>query len=674
MTKNSKSNQLRDKAEEILRENKSDLPSFNSFSELVHELQTHQIELEMQNQELHKTSLDLEKEKLKYYNLYEFAPVAYFSLDEMEIIKDVNHAGTVLLGIEKTEQINSAFIRFMNSESRRTFYKHLEKVKNTGTGQSCELVLNKKDGTPVYANLETVLIQNNGEKEFRITVNDITKRVNAEEALKKKEVQYLTLFNSIDEGFCTVEVIFDADDTPVDYRFLEFNPAFEGQTGLIDAEGELMRDLAPDNEEYWFQIYGKIALTGKPLRFVKEAKALNRWFDVYAFKIGDPEGHEVAILFNDITKRKKIEDDLKESEERYSLTVESVNEGVWEWNVPTGEAYFSPTYYKILGYDDEEFPASYESFRSLIHPDDVDSFEKELQHHIDNAEGYSLELRLKTKDRKWRWIQTNGKVVETNEDGNPLRMLGTHTDITDRKQADEQLKRTMEELKRSNMELEQFAYVASHDLQEPLRMVSSFTQLLEKQYKDKLDEHALDYINYAVDGAKRMQLLINDLLSYSRVNSKGGKFEEVDLEKVLDETLSNLELTIEENQAFITRESLPKINANYRQMIQLFQNLIGNALKYRSKETPQIQISTQKEDKQWIFSVEDNGIGIDPKYADRIFMIFKRLHTNEEYEGTGIGLAITKRIIERHGGNIWVESETGKGSTFYFTIPINNKK
>jgi PAS domain S-box-containing protein len=673
MTKNSKSNQLRDKAEEILRENKSDMPSFNSFSELVHELQTHQIELEMQNQELHKTSLDLEKEKLKYYNLYEFAPVAYFSLDEMEIIKDVNHAGTVLLSIEKTEQINSAFIRFMNSESRRTFYKHLEKVKNTGTGQSCELVINKKDGTPVYANLETVLIQNNGEKEFRITVNDITKRVNAEEALKKKEVQYLTLFNSIDEGFCTVEVIFDADDTPVDYRFLEFNPAFEGQTGLIDAEGELMRDLAPDNEEYWFQIYGKIALTGKPLRFVKEAKALNRWFDVYAFKIGDPEGHEVAILFNDITKRKKIEDDLKESEERYSLTVESVNEGVWEWNVPTGEAYFSPTYYKILGYDDEEFPASYESFRSLIHPDDVDSFEKELQHHIDNAEGYSLELRLKTKDRKWRWIQTNGKVVETNEDGNPLRMLGTHTDITDRKQADEQLKRTMEELKRSNMELEQFAYVASHDLQEPLRMVSSFTQLLEKQYKDKLDEHALDYINYAVDGAKRMQLLINDLLSYSRVNSKGGKFEEVDLEKVLDETLSNLELTIEENQAFITRESLPKINANYRQMIQLFQNLIGNALKYRSKETPQIQISTQKEDKQWIFSVEDNGIGIDPKYADRIFMIFKRLHTNEEYEGTGIGLAITKRIIERHEGRIWVESELGKGSTFYFTIPINIK-
>ncbi len=405
------------------------------------------------------------------------------------------------------------------------------------------------------------------------------------------------------------------------------------------------------------------------MRFVNEAKALNRWFDVYAFKIGDPDGKEVAILFKDITKRKKIEDDLKESEERYSLTVESVNEGIWEWNVPTGEAYFSPTYYKILGYDDGEFPASYESFRSLIHPDDVESFEKELQIHIDNAEGYSLELRLKTKNGKWRWILTNGNIVETGEDGKPLRMLGTHTDITERKQADEQLKRTMDELKRSNLELEQFAYVASHDLQEPLRMVSSFTQLLEKQYKDKLDENALDYINYAVDGAKRMQALITDLLTYSRVNTQGDKFEDTNLEKVLDEVLFNMKIKIQENRAITTRESLPKICADYGQMVQIFQNLIGNALKYRSKETPQIQISARKEDKQWLFSVEDNGIGIDPKYADRIFMIFKRLHTNEEYEGTGIGLAITKRIIERHEGRIWVESELGKGSTFYFTIP-----
>jgi hypothetical protein len=239
--------------------------------------------------------------------------------------------------------------------------------------------------------------------------------------------------------------------------------------------------------------------------------------------------------------------------------------------------------------------------------------------------------------------------------------------------AGEKLEKTMDELKRSNRELEQFAYVASHDLQEPLRMVASFTQLLEKQYKDKLDETAVEYINFAVDGAKRMQLLINDLLAYSRVTRKSTEFETVNLEKVLNEVLFNLEIVTEKNQTIIIRESLPEIQADYRQMVQLFQNLIGNALKYRRNATPEICISVQKEDDHWLFSVEDNGIGMESQYFEQVFQIFRRLHTQDEHEGTGIGLAITKRIIEHHGGRIWIESEPSKGSTFYFTIPINNK-
>ncbi len=242
--------------------------------------------------------------------------------------------------------------------------------------------------------------------------------------------------------------------------------------------------------------------------------------------------------------------------------------------------------------------------------------------------------------------------------------------ITQRKNTEKELQATLADLKRSNRELEQFAYVASHDLQEPLRMVSSFTQLLEMKYKDVLDAEALEYINFAVDGAKRMQLLINDLLAYSRVNTKGGKFENIDLEKALDDALFNLEIVIEENKATITWDPLPKICADYWQMVQLFQNLIGNAIKYRSQETPQIFISTRKEDNHWLFSVEDNGIGIDPKFREQIFRIFKRLHTPDEYKGTGIGLAIAERIIIRHGGRIWVKSELGKGSKFYFTIPL----
>lgn len=231
------------------------------------------------------------------------------------------------------------------------------------------------------------------------------------------------------------------------------------------------------------------------------------------------------------------------------------------------------------------------------------------------------------------------------------------------------LNKTMKRLQKSNSELEQFAYVASHDLQEPLRMISSFLQLLQKRYEGQLDQDADEFIGFAVGGAKRMQVLINDLLAYSRVTTKANAFENVNLEKVLDDVLFNLEIDIEKNQAIIKREPLPEIHADYSQMVQVFQNLVGNAIKYRSDEKPIIFISTEKKHDHWLFAVKDNGIGIESEYFQQIFQIFRRLHAHDEYEGTGIGLAITKRIIEHHHGKISVESEPGKGSTFSFTIP-----
>ena len=233
----------------------------------------------------------------------------------------------------------------------------------------------------------------------------------------------------------------------------------------------------------------------------------------------------------------------------------------------------------------------------------------------------------------------------------------------------EKLEKSLEEVERSNAELEQFAYVTSHDLREPLRMISSFLQLLERRYADKLDEDANDFIGFAVDGAKRLDDLINDLLIYSQVNSKRREFSSVKLEGILEETLTNLKVAIDENNVVITHDPLPIIYGNDQSMIQLFQNLIGNAIKYRSDETPKIEISVKKEDKQYLFSIKDNGIGIDPKHLERIFTIFQRLHSDREYEGTGIGLAIAQKIVIQHGGQIWAESELGKGSTFYFTIP-----
>ena len=237
------------------------------------------------------------------------------------------------------------------------------------------------------------------------------------------------------------------------------------------------------------------------------------------------------------------------------------------------------------------------------------------------------------------------------------------------KQANKDLRKYTDELKRSNSELEQFAYVASHDLQEPLRMVSSFTQLLSKRYKDKLDTDANEFISYAVEGANRMQRLINDLLSYSRINTKGRPFEETDCGEILGHVRANLHVAIEKSGALITNDHLPIVVGDASQLMRLFQNLVDNAIKFSDKEAPRIHVSAERKDDEWLFSVRDNGIGIDPQYHERIFLIFQRLHGKEEYPGTGIGLAICKRIVERHGGKIWLESEPQNGSAFYFTIP-----
>ena len=231
-------------------------------------------------------------------------------------------------------------------------------------------------------------------------------------------------------------------------------------------------------------------------------------------------------------------------------------------------------------------------------------------------------------------------------------------------------RRSQEELARSNQDLEQFAYVASHDLQEPLRMVATYTQLLAERYQGKLDSEADKYIHYAVDGALRMQKLVQDLLAFSRVGRQGLTLESVDCNAVLQASLVNMGAAIEESGAVIQHTQLPRVMADSSQLAQVFQNLVGNAIKFRGSEPPLIRVSAELKGKQWVFSVADNGIGIAPEHAESVFAIFRRLHTRAEYPGDGIGLSICKKIIEQHGGRIWVESELGQGSTFEFTLPV----
>jgi PAS domain S-box-containing protein len=253
------------------------------------------------------------------------------------------------------------------------------------------------------------------------------------------------------------------------------------------------------------------------------------------------------------------------------------------------------------------------------------------------------------------------------------KVVGTQVifwDVTEKRRAEEALQQTLADLARSNRDLEQFAYVASHDLQEPLRMIASYTELLAKRYRNKLDQEAQEFIKFVVDGAVRMQMLISDLLVYSRLSTHGTPFAPTDCEEVLREALANLQMAIDESCALVTHDPLPPVMADHMQLVQLFQNFISNAIKFRGPASPEIHISAQQQGQEWIMSVRDNGLGIDPKFAERIFVIFQRLHARDKYPGTGIGLAICKKIIERHGGHIWVESEAGRGSTFYFTLPV----
>jgi light-regulated signal transduction histidine kinase (bacteriophytochrome) len=238
----------------------------------------------------------------------------------------------------------------------------------------------------------------------------------------------------------------------------------------------------------------------------------------------------------------------------------------------------------------------------------------------------------------------------------------------------EERRQFQEELARSNRDLEQFAYVASHDLQEPLRMVATYTQLLAERYRGQLDENADRYIRYAIDGALRMQTLVKDLLAFSRVGRQGTERHQVDCNQVVATVLQNLESAVQESLAQISRDNLPAVNADSSQMVQLFQNLIANAIKFRGPKPPVIRVDARKQGADWLFSVADNGIGIAPEHAEAVFAIFRRLHTRVEYPGSGIGLAICKKIVEQHGGRIWVESCEGEGSTFKFTVPARKAR
>jgi signal transduction histidine kinase len=362
----------------------------------------------------------------------------------------------------------------------------------------------------------------------------------------------------------------------------------------------------------------------------------------------------------DITDRKRAEERFEQQRERFLAMLNNFPEILYVADPETYEVLFvNERFKKMLGRDPVG-TLCYEAFQGFEEP----------------CQFCTNDIILKDKGQPYAWeyhnpilkqdYQITDQIIEW-PDGREVR-FEVAVNITDRKRAEDEQSALNEALARSNSELEQFAYVASHDLQEPLRVVTSYLQLLERRYKDDLGEDAKKYITRSVEASARMKRLINDLLLYSRVSTKGAPFEPTDCGEVLRQVLANLEIAIAENDAQVTYDDLPTVMADPGQMAQLFQNLINNAIKFRSEEPPEIHVDAERKDSGWQFAVRDNGIGIEPEYNERIFVIFQRLHTRREYAGTGIGLAVAKRIVERHGGRIWVESGPDEGSTFYFTI------
>jgi len=375
---------------------------------------------------------------------------------------------------------------------------------------------------------------------------------------------------------------------------------------------------------------------------------LEAWFEINVY----PSETGLSVYFRDITARK-----VRDAE--FRMVVENIEETIWITDPETMEyQYISPAFDEIWGVSRQRLYDDPSSSVQWVHPDD----RERVRTSFDNLPDEPLDetFRVVRPDDEVRWLRVRGKRVENDE--GIARVIGIGQDLTERK-------RYERELKESNERLEQFAYAASHDLQEPLRMVSSYLQLIERRYTTDLDDDGKEFLEFAIDGAERMREMIDSLLAYSRVDTQGDPLGPVDLNRLLEDVQDDLQIPIETNNTTLTTEKLPRVNGDDRQLRQVFQNLLSNAITYSGDEPPEIHVTATPQERMWKISVHDTGIGIDPDQQDRVFELFQRLHGQQEHSGTGIGLALCRRIIERHGGEIWVESEPGEGATFSCTLP-----
>jgi len=626
------------------------------------------IHLDVQRQDAEMTVRENEQ---RFRGLLESAPDAMVIANGEGEIVLVNEQTERLFGYEREELIGKRVEMLMPQRFRQRHVGHregyMEHAKARPMGIGMELFGLRKSGAEFPLEISLSPIETGNGKLISSGIRDITARKKTEAILEHERYLLSALMDNVPDR------IYFKDR---EGRFLRNNVAHLKRLGLTDpaqALGKTDFDFFPTKHAEIAR-EDELEIMRGGLMIEKEERV--QWDDgrvdwalVNKMPLRNPDGEIMGTfgVSHDITSRKLAEEELKALSDRLVLATKAAALGIWDFDLVSKRLIWDEQMYRIYGADPKHTATTFEICEAVMHPDDcaaqVEKFNRALA-----GEEFDSEFRVIWPDKSVHYVKADA-IVLRDTNGKPIRMIGTNRDITNQRKAEESLRMTLAELERSNSELEQFAYVASHDLQEPLRAVTGCLQLLQKMYGTKMAAEADDLIRHSVEGAARMRTLIGDLLAFSRVGTRGQPFQRTDCEVVLKLTLENLSFAIEESGARVTHDPLPTLNADPVQLQQLFQNLIANGVKFRGDRPPQIHVSARLDHGFWLFSVRDNGIGIEPQYRERIFIIFQRLHTRVDYPGTGVGLAICKRIVERHGGSIWIDSTPGEGSTFFFTIP-----
>ncbi len=534
--------------------------------------------------------------------------------------------------------------------------------------RATEVTILRQGGEQITAEMRVSDTHWEGEPCYLISLRDITERKQAQEALRQSEEKYRSYIDNAPDG------IFVAD---AQGRYVEANRAACQITGYSEEELLTMSVLdlvPPEAQEEARKHFAQVKRTGKAsgeFSFIKRDGSRGYWA-VEAVQLSETR---FLGFVKDITARREAEEDRRRLRDFLVSTLNALSAHIAVLDaegtiVAVNEAWRRFADENHLGWRDYGVGRNYLAVCDAALGQASQGAQRAQQGIRDVMDGRREQFWMEypchgPEERRWFMMRVTRF---RSDDGSSV--VVAHESITERKEAEQKIKRYAADLERSNEELEQFAYVISHDLREPVRMVQSYLDLLKRRYQGQLDQKADKFIDYAVDSAERMQEMIRALLNLSRVETRGKDLTPTDVEVILDRTLKALRRAIEEDDAEVTHDRLPTVQADAAQLGQVFQNLIANALKFRREDVPpRIHISAERQDDEWLFSVTDNGIGIDPEQADRIFQIFQRLHTEEEYPGLGVGLALCKRIVERHGGRIWAEPGPGVGTTFYFTLP-----